>query len=341
MKTIDPLDSHFDLNLLRVLTALAHTRNVTNAALALGMSQSGFSTALSRLRRRVGDVLFVRTPAGMAPTPRAQKMILVAQAVLAQVSEGVLEQPLFDPLTSQTEFRLAMADVAEVVYLPRLIQHFSVHAPHVRVTSNYLEPEALQAAMAAGSIDLAIGYYPDLHSQAFFKQRLYTHTYACLMRRGHPLDGKPMTERDYVQWGHASVASPARSNELLERFLEKRGIQRRIVLRTPHHLSLPGIVEGTDLLATVPLAAGVRFAREGGIRLQRLPFNPPEFAVQQHWHRLVHKDVRNMWLRRQIASLFDEGSDEWLGIGQALYGTEKAAGHKASKRNARKPGIGG
>lgn len=320
MKTIETPGADFDLNLLRVLTALASTRNVTNAALALNMSQSGFSTALSRLRRRVGDVLFVRTPAGMMPTPRALKMIAVAQAVLAQVSEGVLEQPLFDPLTSQTEFRLAMADVAEIVYLPRLLQHFSVHAPLVRVTSSYLEPEALREAMAAGSIDLAIGYYPDLHSQAFFKQRLYTHTYACLMRRGHPLDGKRMTENDYVQWGHASVASPARSNELLERFLEKRGIQRRIVLRTPHHLSLPGIVEGTDLLATVPLAAGARFAREGGIRLQRLPFKPPTFTVQQHWHRLVHRDVRSMWLRRQIAHLFDDASDEWRGIERALYG---------------------
>lgn len=322
MKTIENLGLDFDLNLLRVLTALAGTRNVTNAAMALNMSQSGFSTALSRLRNRVGDVLFVRTPAGMMPTPRAQEMIAVAQTVLAQVSERILEQPLFDPLTTQTEFQLAMADVAEVVYLPRLIKHLSVHAPHARVTSSYLESEALRAAMAAGNIDLAIGYYPDLLSQAFFKQRLYTHTFACLMRRGHPLEGKRLTVSDYAQAGHASVASPARSNELIERFLEKRGIQRRIVLRTPHHLSLPAIVEGSDLLATVPLAAAVRFAREGGIRLQRLPFLPPKFAVQQHWHRLVHKDQRNIWLRRQIATLFNEASDEWLAIQLALYETQ-------------------
>lgn len=124
-----------------------------------------------------------------------------------------------------------------------------------------------------------------------------------------------------ADWGATSIPwSANRLNGLFERFLEKRGLQRRIVLRTPHHLSLPGIVEGTDLLATVPLAAGARFAREGGIRLQRLPFKPPTFAVQQHWHRLVHRDVRSTWLRSQIAHLFDDASDEWRGIEQALYG---------------------
>lgn len=321
VKTIKNPVHAFDLNLLRVLTALASTRNVTNAAEALNMSQSGFSTALSRLRRQVDDVLFVRTPAGMMPTPRAQEMIGVAQAVLAQVNERILEQPRFDPLTTQTEFQLAMADVAEVVYLPRLIKHLLVVAPHARVTSSYLEPEALRVAMAAGKIDLAIGYYPDLLSQAFFKQRLYTHTFACLMRRGHPLEGKRLTVSDYAYAGHAAVASPARSNELIERFLEQRGIQRRIVLRTPHHLSLPAIVEGSDLLATVPLAAAVRFARDGRIRLQRLPFQPPKFSVQQHWHRLVHKDPRSIWLRRQITALFNDASDEWRAIQHALYET--------------------
>ena len=40
----------FDLNLLRVLVSLDDTRNVTRAAQQLGMSQSGLSTALNRLR---------------------------------------------------------------------------------------------------------------------------------------------------------------------------------------------------------------------------------------------------------------------------------------------------
>jgi hypothetical protein len=81
--------------------------------------------------------------------------------------------------------------------------------------------------------------------------------------------------------------------------------------RRTFYLSLPGIVEETDLLATVPLATGARFAKLGTVELGRLPFKPPSFSVQQNWHRLYHHDPRSLWLRACIAELFNEASDEW------------------------------
>lgn len=301
---------------------LERSRSVTRAADALGMSQSGFSTALARLRKRFGDALFVRTPAGMEPTPRARQMIQTAQNVLLQVQDGVLEPPVFDPATARGEFNLAMADVAEIVILPRLLRHLQQHAPHTRVSCGPRTPEVLPGAMEAGDVDLAIGYFPDLGTQAFFQQRLYTHTYACMMRRGHPLAGGRLTEKAYAAAGHAVVSSPARSNTLFEQFLLRRGVERRIVLSTPHHLSLPAIIEATDLLATVPLATGARFAELGMIDLVRLPFKPPTFAVQQHWHRLVQHEPRSTWLRACVAGLFNDATDEWVEVEAALYGKE-------------------
>lgn len=320
MRTID---TSFDLNLLRVLVALAATRNVTQAAQALDMSQSGFSTALARLRRDLNDPLFVRTPAGMCPTPRAEQAIATAQDVLARVAESVLRQPEFDPLSSRTVFRLAMTDVAEIVFLPRLLQHLQQQAPQVTVVSTALDTESLKQAMARREIDLALGYFPDLDGASAFQQKLYTHTYACIVRRGHPVAESGITPRSYAEIGHVVVSSPARSSSLFERFLERQAIKRRIVLQTPHHLSLPSIVESTDLLATVPLATGGRFAQLGLIELLPLPFTPPSFAVQQHWHPLVHHDARNCWLRQQVAQLFNAQFDEWQGLQDALYGTAR------------------
>ena len=105
---MEAIDTDFDLNLLRVLVALERTRNVSRAGELLGMSQSGFSTALARLRRQCGDLLFVRTAGGMTPTPRAERMVSTAHAVLAHVSEGILGEPEFRPADSRTEIRLAM-----------------------------------------------------------------------------------------------------------------------------------------------------------------------------------------------------------------------------------------
>lgn len=294
-----------DLNLLRVLAALDKARNVSRAADLLGMSQSGFSTALLRLRQQFGDELFIRTGGTMQPTARAQRMLGPASEVLGRVSEQILEHPVFDPATTATEFRLAMADVAEVIYLPTLLQHLARQAPKTSVTTQLPMGEALREAMAAGDIDLAVGYFPDLSTQQFFKQRLYMHTYSCIARQGHPL-GTKLTRRAYERCGHAVAATPARSTALLDKFLARRGIERRIVLRTPHHLALPTVVAQTDLIATVPMAVADYLAGRQDIQVLGLPFVPPSFLVQQHWHRIVHKDPRNQWLRAQVQTLFGD-----------------------------------
>src|ERR1700724_2749655 len=64
--------SAFDLNLLIVFDAVMRERSVTRAAAGIGLSQPAVSHALGRLRHLLGDELFVRTPTGMTPTPRAE-----------------------------------------------------------------------------------------------------------------------------------------------------------------------------------------------------------------------------------------------------------------------------
>ena len=191
---MEKIPTGFDLNLLRVFAAIAVTGNVSKAAKALDMSQSGFSTALARLRKQFDDPLFIHTANGMLPTPLGVRMAETERTVLAQVCDGILMPELFEPATAQTQFRLAMADVAEIVFLSRLLSHLQVCAPHATVACASLESEVLNAGLAAGAVDLALGYFADLDSPAFFRQRLYTHTYACMLRRGHLLAKKPLTE---------------------------------------------------------------------------------------------------------------------------------------------------
>jgi DNA-binding transcriptional LysR family regulator len=312
----------FDLNLLRVLLALDRTRHVTKAAELLEMSQSGLSSALARLRQHTGDKLFVRGPTGMVPTPRAQKMIDAAAHALTAVDEGVLAAPAFEPASTRTQFRLAMSDLAEIVFLPRLLHHLQQVAPLACVSCDSLPEESLMPALVNGEVDLALGYFPELSTQAHFHQRLYRHTFACLIRRGHPLDRGRLTLKAFTQLGHVVVTSPSRSGKLFESWLKRKRIDRRVVLKTPHHLSLPAIVETTDLIATVPLAVGMRFADANALDLMPLPFRPLPFNVEQHWHRRFQNDPRHRWLRQQVASLFNEMSDRWVAVERQLYGAE-------------------
>lgn len=291
------------------------------------MSQSGFSSALSRLRSYSNDQLFVRTSAGMVPSPYGRRMIDAATAALATIEDGILSQPGFDPTSAHGEFSFAMTDMAEIVFLPRLLNQLQRIAPHINIHSQSLPEEQVQQALSNGQVDLALGYFPELTGDLFFRQRLYSHTFACIVQQHHPLVRDVMSASLFSKLGHAEVSSPSRSGRLFEQILQRRGLRRRVVLRTPHHLSLPAIVARTELIATVPLAVAVWFARNG-VKLVALPFDPGSFEVNQHWHRRYHQDARHRWLRQQVGMLFNDDTDPWRGLADQLYSKRRARDRK-------------
>ena len=78
----------FDLNLLVVFDGLFREGSVTRAGKRLGMSQPALSHALNRLRYLLKDQLFIRTPSGMVPTPRAEQLARPLRHALAFWSFG-------------------------------------------------------------------------------------------------------------------------------------------------------------------------------------------------------------------------------------------------------------
>ncbi|ATF89329.1 MULTISPECIES: LysR family transcriptional regulator [Burkholderia] len=304
--------SELDLNLIPYLVALDETRNVSRAGDLLGVSQPRVSAALGRLREHFGDPLFVRTSRGMEPTPRALALVPAARDALAQIRRGLVAPHDFDPATDTSTFSIALSDVGEIVFLPRLLQELARRAPRANLRSVSLPHAEIERGLEAGSVDLAIGYFPDLGGSNFFQQRLFTHRFICLMRRGHPLAGKPLTLEQFLACGHAVVRAEGRSQEILEQHLAKARLQRRAVLETPHFMSLPFILGRTDLIATVPHAIGYAYAAEhASITLVEPPLPLPRFDLRQHWHRKYHNDPRTAWLRGMVADLFNDALDEW------------------------------
>ncbi len=304
--------SFLDLNLLRILVALAESQSVTAAARHLQMSQPAFSAQLAKLRQYFDDALFIRTGRGMLPTPRAVQLVDAAKGVLARIELEMLSPPDFDASQQSGTFTLALSDVGEVVFLPRILERLASLAPSFSVRSVSLSHQATERGLESGEVDLAIGYFPDLAGQNLFQQRLFTHHFLCLARAGHPVKSQALTLKQYQTLGHAVVRAEGRSQELVEKFLSERQIKRRIVLYTPHFMSLPFILARTDLITTVPHAVALAFAKNyGNMRMIETPFKLPRFDLKQYWHRKYHGDARSTWLRQLVVSLFDEEQDEF------------------------------
>lgn len=301
-----------DLNLLSVAVALLDAGSVSKAAISLGISQPTVSTALSKLRHYFGDPLFVRCPNGMAPTPRGAEIAAAARGILQEVDMRLKAESTFDPQLPHRPFTFALSDVGEIVFLPILLRELALAAPNTPIQSVSMRPDLLVQAMNAGNVDLAIGYFPDLHGKAFLQQRLLNHHFVCLLRHSHPIQGNRLTLGEFLSLQHAVVRSEGRSQEILEAYLESERLSRRVALYTPHFLSIPRLISRSDMIVTVPHAVALAYGRpEFGLKSIQLPFESPRISLMQHWHRKVNKDARNQWLRKLVSNLFNDSKDEW------------------------------
>jgi DNA-binding transcriptional LysR family regulator len=299
-----------DLNLLPIALALYDELSVSRAARSLGMSQPAVSKALRRLRESFDDPLFVRGPSGIVPTPRAHEIVGVARPHVVRLQEDLLKGACFDPATNSRPIVLGLSDVAEMAFLPAILRHLRVHAPKCPVVSVTQRDAGLAEALEKGDVDVAVGFFPTLAQRKFHQRRLSRHSFACLMRTGHPLWKKRLTVSAFMAAEHIVVRREGRSQDVLERFIERRRMRRKVAMYTSNVLSVPFIVMDTPFVATLPYAVVTRFASLTPLLKAALPPFDLTYDLKLHWHRRYDNEPRSIWLREQLAAAFKD--HQWL-----------------------------
>jgi DNA-binding transcriptional LysR family regulator len=294
-----------DLNLMRVFDALMIERRVSLAADRIGLTQPALSNALARLRNAVGDELFTRSPSGMQPTPFATDIAPVVRDALQSLEQAIIRRTTFDCATSARRFRVAMTDIGEVYFLPKLMQHIEAQAPGVTIATVRNSEIDVAGELAAGDVDLALGWMPKLGS-GFFQKRLFEQHHRCIMSARHPLAKGALTLPRFLRASHAVVSSAGTGHARVEAIMRQRGVKRIIALELPHFAAVPYIIRDTELIATVPEKLADCAIEPFGLIVRPPPIDELSFQVNMFWHRRVHKDEANKWMRDTIATLFQE-----------------------------------
>lgn len=315
-----------DLNLLLVLDVLFVEGSVSETAKRLGTSQPTVSSALGKLRQFFGDELFIRGDGRMRPTPRAEALRDPIRKMVATLRDEILQAPVFDPTTSTLTFTIAMSDIGELVFLPRILKSFARDAPRVQIRVISMKFDELETAMADGLVDLALGYFPDFTGSAFYEQKLFDHPFVCIVRSDHPRAEQDLTLERFLSLDHAVVAQEGRSQEIFENRMRELGLERRIILRSQHFMSVPLLVANSDLITTVPRAVGRAYARMADIKLLAPPLEIPPIVLKQFWHKRVHVDPAVTWLRKTVSSLF-LNSDPSIESDSPIFGSAERSNH--------------
>jgi DNA-binding transcriptional LysR family regulator len=299
------LPKNLDVTLLELFDCLHRTRNLSATGAELGMSQPAVSRALARLREMYGDALFIRRPRGVAPTPLAESLgPAVANAL--EALRATFQRPVFNPASETRNFRIAMSDVGERLFLPRLLQHVATHAPHVQI-STVASTEQLHESLGSGQIDLAVGYFGNLSKQ-LHQRRLFRESFVYIARQGHPgIDGvlrlEQLREIPHVIGGPEGMEHA----KAVERVLAGSRVKARVASRVHSFLCVAPVVASTDLIGAIPSNLAALVAGHMPLQLLPPPVEFPGFDIAMAWHQRYLLEPANVWLRETFMQLFNTG----------------------------------
>ncbi len=300
--------SRTDLNLFVLFEAVLREGHVGRAAALLQLSPSAVSHGLGRLRRLLGDPLFLRTPKGVVPTDRALELAGLIAEVLAGARRVVASSEPFEPGTSTRAFTIGVPDGTTAFLLP-LMDRLATEAPRVDIRLRQLLPSEggqevgtawtpTLANLDARLMDLAIGPFEAVPAR-FEARDLWDEDFVIASRPGHPFTLKPDLSA-YCAAGHVVVSQTGDAHGFVDLTLAERGLSRRVALTVPGFFMAQAVVAATDLLTALPRSFADTHGRN--LAITEPPLALLRFQLKAVLPKAALADAGVAWLLAVLAS---------------------------------------
>lgn len=290
-----------DLTVLLVFLGMLRHRKAADVATDLGLTQSGISQALKRLRDIFGDELFLRRPHGMEPTAIALSLEAPITAAVENLREALGGSRPFVPAAAQGVIRLAALDAEQAGAVPALVRFLSQEAPGLSLSVLPVARHTALEALAAGEVDLALGFFPSV-GEPMIASALFEQGFA-VVGRPEVIGPLPLTLERYAELPHVLVSPGGDLMGAVDNALATHGLARRVLAAVPQFFPALAIVSETDCIATLPDRLARRYASTMGLITTSPPLRLPTFTVSALHHRRNKHDPKLLWLLERISSV--------------------------------------
>ncbi|MBW4513239.1 MAG: hypothetical protein KME64_43185 [Scytonematopsis contorta HA4267-MV1] len=158
------------------------------------------------------------------------------------------------------------------------------------------------AMLEHNEIDLAIGAVSATKPR-LVTQSLFTDYYLCGMRKSHPLAKEKLTLDKFVRANHLLVTLTGEATGFVDRIIQEKGLQRRIVMTVNQFVLVPEILANTDLIAAVNYRSVQNSSFAEDLYLTELPFEHTPISVKMMWHERKSRDEAHSCLRYLIVEI--------------------------------------
>lgn len=289
-----------DLNLLNVFDVVMTERHVTRAAERLEMTQSAVSNSLNRLRTQFQDQLFVKSPKGVTPTPRALAMWPRVHQAMEELHAAT---HLGDLNATETDlrFRISLGDLSASLLAPHLYQVLASHSAHTRLAFVPHDPAMAGARLMRGEVDFAIGLEPP-RAAVVQGMPLWSTSYLIAARKGHPLFERPISLAAFCESPQLAVNVLGEDDapSAVDDALANRGLKRDVRFSVNQFSVAAPILRESDLIAVLPARLALTFSARGIIDTRPLPFSIPDAVLYLTWHQRSNTLPSHQWLKQRL-----------------------------------------
>ena len=240
------------------------TRNLTEAARLLRVSQPAVSQTLKELEGQLGIPLFVRSGSRISPTGEARMLLPDIERLLAQ--SGAVESRAME-MRDAGAGGLSLASIANVagVILPRAVAAFARERPRVRLRVNgYVGRDEVLRQVRQEGADLGFVHAP-IDDPGLAIEPVMQGRMVCVLPKGSPLAALQAIAPAHLS-SHTIILADATATPgmLLRGRLETLGIRLERVIETNFSYAAIGLArQGLGIFITDPtilmsgLAAGL------------------------------------------------------------------------------------
>ena len=287
-----------DLRLLSIFDAIMTERSLTRAACRLGMSQPALSNNLARLRDVLNDKLFIRSSAGMRPTPRALELAVPVSHALREL-QSALEQRSFVPAEAERTFRLSMSPHASTALMPLIMQRVSRQAPNVRFRVLPKNNLSVWSVLDSNDADFVVGVVPEIPKR-FDAIELFQDEFVAVMRKGHPLARGRLTLTTFSAQNQVLVTGTNRDFSLFDDQLKLLGHSRSISLTVTEYLAALLSISQTNLMTALFRRTLTPLKKIMTLPILSRPLPMDPLPVKLVWHPGLSNHPAYDWLRGEF-----------------------------------------
>jgi DNA-binding transcriptional LysR family regulator len=295
--------ANLDLNLLVIFEAIMQEQSITAAAQRLYMTQPSVSNAVTRMRHAWGDPLFVKEGRGIKPTPYAQNLWQQISGSLTTIRQATQKES-FNVARTERTFRIALTDwMADIFWLPirKLIEQ---EAPGLNIHAVPYAVNAEQLLLDA-EVDLVLDYYAG-SSPHVKTQWIFDNHFVCAMGAQNPLANKDLSLEEFINAEHLLMSLSGKAYGSVDEALKKQNAQRRIAMTVNHFSNIPKILQGTNLITTIPLPIIFNSVNDGKLVISDPPIEISPGPISMTWHNRLDQDQAMLWLRDKIQQVIKE-----------------------------------